>query len=153
MDRRKFLQIAAGVPVIAAVPIELATPGPAHWRNVQEHTMNDDPLPTRPEFDTQLRMSDLRELTQFDINQDAFHLRHDICFTVNGHGKQRQYNANQIIFAGEPLESLREKRAMALKVLQGYFDRHKRIRTNLVPLQIPRSMLVPSAEEIIRGVR
>jgi hypothetical protein len=153
MDRRQFLKIAALAPAVAAVPVALAKQEPMRWRNVQQYTLNDDPLPIRPEFDTELQMSDMREVTQYDINEDVFHLRHDICFTVNSHGKKRQYNVNQLIFAGEPFESLNEKRTTALQMLQGYFDRFKRIRANLVPLQMPRNMLVPTAEEIIRGVR
>lgn len=153
MDRRRFLQIAVLAPAVAVVPIAYAAEEPLRWRHVQQYTMNADELPIRAEFDTQLRMSDLRELTQYYIVRDVFFLRHDICYVVNGRGKQSRYHVSHEIVEGESLESLNGKRALSLKIQQDTFDRRKRIRANLVPLQIPLGMHVPSAEEIIRGVR
>lgn len=153
MDRRGFLKLAVTAPVVAAVPIALATEEPWRWRHVQQYTMNADELPIRPEFDTQLRLSDLREVTQYYINEDMFGMRHDVCFTVNGRGKRRQYNVTQYIYEGDSIETLNTKREVALQNLQNAFDTYGRIRANLVPLQIPPGVHVPSAEEIIRGVR
>lgn len=153
MDRRQFLKIAAVIPAVAVVPIALATQEPLRWRHVQQYTLNADELPIRPEFDTQLRIGDMRELTQYYINTDRFGLRHDICFTLNGRGKRKQYNLTQYLDAGDTIELLNTKREIALQHMQFVFDLRKRIRANLVPLQVPLGMHVPSAEEIIRGVR
>jgi hypothetical protein len=146
MDRRRFLQIAVGVPVIAAVPIGLAAEEPLRWRHVQQYTMNADELPIRPELDTQLRMSDVRECLQYSIVPDREYLRWDIRFLVNGQGKWHQYGA-EAIWLPPYRESIANLREMALGVLQREFDRKKRIRANLLPLAIPRGM--PTVESFL----
>ena len=121
ISRRQFISYTAGVLTAVAIA-ELPKFG-------------------RYSLDSKLRMSDLREIFMYSIERDMEHVRYDLKFIMNAKGKYRQFSIDGVLYEFDQrskIEQLKSVREMALDRMQIEFDRNKRIRANILQLQMPR---------------